>query len=248
MMVASGRTLTEEHKARISASMTGENNPAKRPEVRAKISAALIGTKRSEESKAKQSATIMGRTLTETHKAKISAGLAGHILTEETKTKISIANKGKTPTEETRAKMSAALIERFRNPENNPMFGKTGKNNPNFGRICTQDTKAKISAALTAENNPRWQGGSSFEPYCPRFNYQLKEQIRNPDNRTCVLCQKGEIQNGHRLSVHHIDADKMQGCNGAKWYLCALCISCNSKPDTVEKEFLIVTNGGGSNR
>jgi len=46
------------------------------------------------------------------------------------------------------------------------------------------------------------------------------------------------------LSVHHIDADKMQGCNGKKWYLCVLCRSCNSRPDTVEKEFLIVTNGG----
>jgi len=111
------------------------------------------------------------------------------------------------------------------------------------GRVFSEDHRQRLSAALTGENNPNWHDGKSFEPYCPAFNDQLKESIRNRDSRTCVLCGKGEIQNGQRLSVHHIDADKMQGCDGKKWYLCALCRSCNSRPDTVEKEFLIATGG-----
>lgn len=69
----------------------------------------------------------------------------------------------------------------------------------------------------------------------------MKEKIRNRDNRVCVLCGKSEIENGERFSVHHIDGDKMQGCNGKKWYLASLCKLCNSKKDTIEKEFLIVS-------
>lgn len=102
--------------------------------------------------------------------------------------------------------------------------------------------RTKMSAMMSGENGPNWKGGVSFEPYCHKFNDQLKERIRNRDNRTCILCGKSEILNGRRLAVHHIDNSKTQGCNGEKWYLCALCHSCNSKSDTVEKEFLIVSN------
>ena len=31
-------------------------------------------------------------------------------------------------------------------------------------------------------------------------------------------CGKSEILNGERLTVHHIDADKMQGCNGKNYH------------------------------
>lgn len=128
--------------------------------------------------------------------------------------------------------------------DNNPakrseVRAKISKNNP----MNRPEARAKVSASKMGENHPNWQGGKSFEPYCSAFNIQLKESVRNRDNRTCVLCGKSEIQNGQRLCVHHIDADKTQGCNGKRWYLCALCRSCNTRPDTVEKEFLIVTGG-----
>ena len=165
----------------------------------------------------------------------------GKARSNETKAKISAAMTDKTQTKEARAKISAAWTPERKakqsaaySDENNPMYGKTFTH--------TDETKSKISAAGKGKLNPRWKGGISFEPYCPRFNFQLKEQVRNRDNRICVLCGKGEIQNGRRLSVHHIDGDKMQGCNGKKWYLCALCLSCNCKSDTIEKEFLIVSN------
>ena len=58
----------------------------------------------------------------------------------------------------------------------------------------------------------------------------------------CVLCGKSEILNGLRLSVHHIDGDKMQGCDGKEWFLCGLCASCSTKEvhNRVLYEFLIV--------
>jgi len=163
-----------------------------------------------------------------TRRAKISASLTGK-------------STGRVISEKTKANMSMAAIERWKDLKYKDKH--SGENNP----MKRPEVRAKISG----ENSYNWRGGVSFEPYCPKFNYQLKESIRNHDNRTCVLCGKGEIQNGERLSVHHIDSDKAQGCSGKKWHLCALCRSCNSRPDTIEKEFLIITNqdrrGGDNN-
>lgn len=72
-------------------------------------------------------------------------------------------------------------------------------------------------------NHPNWMGGISFLPYCSRFNKSLKESVRIRDNHTCQLCST--LQNGHKLSIHHIHYDK-QNCYPD---LIALCIKCNSK-------------------
>lgn len=170
------------------------------------------------------------------------------------------------PKDRAEAMKTVEIVRRAKNSAAN-----MGENNPNFGKAHTEEHKAKISASLagkpltkehmvnisaatkeqwkdpefrnkmTGENHPRFNNWASREPYCHLWDEPLRESIRNHDNRTCVLCGKGEIQNGRRLSVHHIDGDKRQGC-GKRWYLCALCISCNSRPDTVEKEFLIIAN------
>jgi len=122
--------------------------------------------------------------------------------------------------------------------------------------IVSKETKLKISNALKGrkrpehakkmqgENNPSWKGGTSFEPYCSKFNFDLKEKIRNGNKRKCILCGKSEILNGRKLSIHHIDGDKMQGCDGKKWKLMPLCQSCHSKCHShpIKYEFLISTN------
>lgn len=226
---------------------------------RAKSSVAMTGRVFSKEHKAKLSVSATGRILSEATKAKLRVASTGRIYTEETCAKISASKIGKPRSEETKAKISMALTG-----ENHPMYGKTlsEEHKAKQSAAWTPEMRTRQSVIHTGENNvmkqsevrakhkeaimkgeghPNWRGGISFEPYCRYFNGQLKESIRNRDNRTCVLCGKSEIQNGRRLSVHHIDGDKRQGC-GKRWYLCALCISCNSRPDTVEKEFLIVTN------
>ena len=241
------RTVETARRAKIS-----KNNSMKRPEVRAKLSASLTGRIFSKQWKTKLSVAMTGKTRSKESRAKQSASTMGErnhnygkTISEEQKAKQSAVMMGRTASEETKAKLSAVRMG-----EKNHFFGKTHSEESNaknraahIGKIFSKEHRAKLSATQTGKNNHQWQGGISFEPYCPAFNDQLKEKIRNRDNRTCVLCGKGEIQNGERLSVHHIDADKMQGCNGKSWYLCALCNSCNSRPDTVEKEFLIVTGG-----
>jgi len=131
---------------------------------------------------------------------------------EETRRKISEAHTGKKFSIESRNNMSRASKKRW------------------------QDE------GYRKKNKAAWIDGRSFIPYCLKFNEKKKEEIRNRDNRVCQLCGKSEIENGRRLSVHHIDGDKMQGCNGNNWYLTTLCITCNTQADTTEKEFLIVSN------
>ena len=101
--------------------------------------------------------------------------------------RIKIANslRGQKKSLETRTKMSAA---------------NTSMNNHWYGKTHTKEHKAKISASMTerwkdpefrinhiGKNHSNWQNGKSFEPYCPAFNEEQKEQIRNRDGRTSVL-------------------------------------------------------------
>ena len=125
----------------------------------------------------------------------------------ETIRKISEAHTGTHHTEETRRKLAEI----------------------NTGRHHTEETRRKISEAETGKKHYNWQGGVSYAPYCPKFNNQLKEKIREKYGKVCFLCGKTEGENGERLSVHHIDGDKMQGCNGKQWSLVPLCHSCHSK-------------------
>lgn len=108
------------------------------------------------------------------------------------------------------------------------------------GKKHNDDTLKKLSDAmlnrnLVGEKNPSWRGGTSFYPYCYKFNDKLKEEIRTRYDRRCYICNKHEdeniLSNGKkiRLSIHHIDRDKEQGCNGKKWLLVPLCISCHAK-------------------
>lgn len=95
---------------------------------------------------------------------------------------------------------------------------------------------------MSGSKNANWRDGKSFEIYPAVFNFELKEEIRNRDNRTCQLCGKSELLEGRRLSVHHINGNKLD-CR--KNNLVTLCNPCNSKSDTVEKEFLLIVNIGG---
>lgn len=89
---------------------------------------------------------------------------------------------------------------------------------------CSKDCWNKNRSGNKA---PNWQGGISFEPYCLKFNEQLKEEIRDKYNRNCAICGKPEINKKH--AVHHIDYDKSQGCNGQDILMVPLCNSCHSK-------------------
>lgn len=74
-------------------------------------------------------------------------------------------------------------------------------------------------------DSPAWRGGISNEDYCWKFNERTKEIIRNRFNRRCYFCNKSEIDNGQKLSVHHCDYNKSAGCKGMMWSLLPLCFT-----------------------
>lgn len=44
-----------------------------------------------------------------------------------------------------------------------------------------------------------------------------------------MLCNKHESELKRRHDVHHIDYNKLQGCEGHQWKLVPLCRSCHTK-------------------
>jgi len=92
--------------------------------------------------------------------------------------------------------------------------------NKGFGSFCSRSCVGKTR---TGNKNSNWNDGSSFKPYCPKFNERLKERIRERDNRTCQLC--GEEENIKKLDCHHIHYDR-ENCYPD---LISLCHICNSK-------------------
>lgn len=78
------------------------------------------------------------------------------------------------------------------------------------------------------KNNPMFNNWSSFEPYTKEFNNELKELIRNRDNRLCQLCGMKEKED-EKLSVNHINYNK-EDCRAEN--LNALCRACNARVNT----------------
>lgn len=161
-------------------------------------------------------------------RAKMLNITTGQKRSDETKQLLSEVHKG-IPSGRKGKKASISTIQKMQ-------IANLGKKHPNRKRPGphTEEHRRKIGNAhrgrarpkLRGEHSPNWKGGKSFEPYCPAFTKQLKEDIRNVFRRRCFLC--GLSENGKRLHVHHCDYNKGQGC-GQRWSLIPLCQSCHSK-------------------
>jgi hypothetical protein len=127
-----GKRLTPEHRAKIAASLVGNQNS--------------VGRTHSDETKEKMSATRQKMSAGTKAKisAKISAAFKGKKLTPEHRAKLSAAKRGKAFTTEHRANLSASH-------KGKPHPNK-GKPSPLRGKSLSPETKAKISAAAIA----RW--------------------------------------------------------------------------------------------
>lgn len=104
------------------------------------------------------------------------------------------------------------------------------------GHYCSPECRNKALVGGAAywygkggSQHATWKGGKSFEPYCEKFNEELKEHIRSSFNRTCYICDKPETENGRKLICHHTDYNKMQGCGKRPWSLVSVCNSCSGK-------------------
>jgi hypothetical protein len=142
---------------------------------------------------------------------------------EETRKRMSESAKKRGPpklTKESYKKVSAALTGRKHSPEH-----------------CR-----KNGDAHRGERSGVWKGGISFLPYCYKFNDRRRKATRKFYNNTCICCGKQVTENivGNKqteLSVHHIDHDKDQGCNGKPFNLVPLCQACHAKEMWNEKEY-----------
>jgi len=205
-----GRKRSEVAKRKQAEAMKGDRNPAKRPEVRKKISKAKTGSKLSKETKQKISKAMKGKSSWRKGKTRIYS--------EETLRRMSEALKGRIFTQETRKKISESL-----RGEKNPMWGKRGRDNPMYGKKHTEEARKKISknhADISGIKNPNWEDGKSFEPYSIDWTETLRRVIRERDHYICLLCG----QSGNE--VHHIDYDK-KNCNPKN--LITLCHNCHLK-------------------
>jgi hypothetical protein len=110
---------------------------------------------------------------------------------------------------------------------------KEAMNRPEVIAKCVINAKKqwrdpKFKASMSGENSPHWRGGSSSFPYPAEFNEELKESIRERDNRICQMpgCGKTEAENGRNLDVHHIDCNRI---NCSEENLISLCFDCHNK-------------------
>lgn len=114
------------------------------------------------------------------------------------------------------------------------------KNYPELNPMKIPEVAAKISAAkkkwhsehpgiFVGSNNPCWRGGTSFEPYCPKWNRDLQERIRAFFNYECIICGKPQSENGRALNCHHVEYNKQACCDGEPVHFAALCNSCHTR-------------------
>lgn len=201
-----GKTLSKEHKRKISESNKGRKVS---PEQIEKIRQANTGRRHTDAAKQKLSIFNKGKELTTEHCKKISDAKKGKSVSEVTHQARILARTGSKASDETKKKMS---ISRKRWLKKQP-----------------KEYWVRQAEIRTGELNHNWNGGSSFEPYCIKFNYAFKECIREQFNRRCFLCNKTEPDNKRRLSVHHINYNKDCLCDNTKCRFVPLCASCHGK-------------------
>lgn len=125
------------------------------------------------------------------------------------------------------------------------------RNNENYHKPKSESHKANISKTLRVvypkgENHHCWKGGTSFIPYCFKFNERRKRAVRSFFGFRCLACGIHQdenliaVKNGMKpvkLAVHHVDHDHDQGCNGKPFNLVPFCNSCHSKEGQHEEEY-----------
>lgn len=102
-------------------------------------------------------------------------------------------------------------------------------NNPMKDPIIAAKAGRMNSARCQGITYDEWESHASGE-YCPAFNEECRESNREKYGRMCFLCGLPEEENVTKnskqvkLSVHHYDMDKEQGCDGKQWKLVPLCM------------------------
>jgi len=129
-------------------------------------------------------------------------------------------------TEEGRARRVLIMTEKWKNPEykRKIQIKQSIIHKEMWADPIHRDNYLK--GFKTGSEAHAWRGGASFIPYTKDFNERKKKYIRDRDGNICQLCGKTEIENGKKLTVHHIDYDKSHSYDDN---LITLCVTCNNK-------------------
>jgi len=177
-------------------------------------------------------------------KRKIGDGNKGKVRSKETREKLRNINTGKHPTQESINKRILKVIGCKRSEETKRKMSIASK-----GRKKSEETLKKISetkiqnGSAVGCKNPNWRGGTSFLPYCYKFNKCRRKATRNYYDNVCICCGKHVTENlvnnktQWEMDVHHVDHDKEQGCGGRSFNLVILCHSCHAKEQHHRKEY-----------
>lgn len=139
---------------------------------------------------------------------------------------------------ETREKMSKARLGK--DPWNKNK--RTGLIPSNKGKHLTEEEKNNLPESVKkcwfkkGQIPWNWQGGISFEPYCPKWNRNLRKRIRNFYKNECILCGKSKLDNKEELSCHHVEYNKQACCDGKPVHFASLCRSCHAKTTSSSSE------------
>ena len=131
---------------------------------------------------------------------------------------IGVLHKDKPLSAEQRAKMCVSQRKRYEDPverEKTSAASKRNWENPDY--------RARLSLAFSGENNPQWRGGLKNQPYCPKWNEDLRRRIRAFFDYRCIACGKTMKENRRALHCHHVSYDKMVCCNDRPVRFAALC-------------------------
>jgi hypothetical protein len=240
-----GKPISAEHRARRMGARTGWRHSE---ESKRKMALMRLGTKRSDATKEKMRLASTGRRHTEETRArmcaiqKIIGPLRGYHHSLETRERMSRANVGKKVSIETRKKLSDLATGRYPSATTRMKMSAAKKRKPIAswitekahvawrGQHHTEDWKRVQAEKKKGSRNPNWNNGSSLEPYGLSFDEQLREAIRERDNRACRIC--GEKENGRRLAIHHIDYNKN---NDEFTNLLSLCAPCHAATNQKRK-------------
>ena len=237
-----GKHHSLETREKIRAALTGERNPAKRPDTRAKMSAARqVAWSRPEYREKVIAAKKEWASHPEAREKMRQAHLGKHPCSPETRAKISAANLGRPGTMlgkhlslETREKIGAARKGKPLSPEHREKIGAASQaawSRPEYReKIRVARSSPECREKVSGPNASNWRGGVSFEPYCPKFTRDFKERVRSFWGHQCGLCGKTQAENGRPLSVHHVSYLKRACCDDeVPRYFIPLCVSCHSK-------------------
>lgn len=156
---------------------------------------------------------------------KMSNAAIGRTHTLEAKRKMSLYRRGLKHSLDWNKKVAIALKNYKKTKEhlNNLYLASLKRKGKTYEEIygLEKARKIKLKFKRGLENNANWLGGKSFEPYGLEFNKQFKEAIRIRDNNSCMICGSD-----NRLSIHHIDYNKL---NTTKENCILVCTSCHTK-------------------